>query len=137
MAQTDRDVLFANEAFLIGVLQAVSGGSLVAAISQSEPLTKLAGRVPLLLFLSATGLALLAAVFSAYWKHQYKLWDVKAQVSLAKSDEATAAERSSFSTFHLVAMRRGMLISLSLLLVAFLVLLGAMWVRVFCQSCAA
>lgn len=137
MAQSDRDILFANESFLIGVLQAVSGGSLVAAISQSEPLTKLAGRIPLLIFLSAAGLALMCAVLSAYWKHQYKMWDLKAQVSVTKSDDAAAAERSTFSTFHLVAMRRGMLASLISLLLGFVVLLTAMWVRVFCQTCAA
>ena len=75
MAQTDRDILFANEAFLIGVLQAVAGGSLVAGLSQAETLVKFAGKHSFLGFLTATGLALLAAVLSAYWKHEYKMWD--------------------------------------------------------------
>ena len=33
--QKERDVLFFNEAFVIGVLQAVSGGSLFAALAQT------------------------------------------------------------------------------------------------------
>ena len=50
--QKERDVLFANEAFVIGVLQAVSGGSLFAALAQSEALLKLAGRLPFFAFLT-------------------------------------------------------------------------------------
>ena len=50
MAQTDRETLFTNEAFVVGMLQAVSGGAVVAAIAQSESLVKLAGRTSFLLF---------------------------------------------------------------------------------------
>jgi hypothetical protein len=44
MAQTDRNVLFANEAFVLGMLQAVSAGAVVAALAQSETLVKWVGR---------------------------------------------------------------------------------------------
>lgn len=51
MAQDKRDVPFANEAYLIGVLQAASGASLVAALSQGEPLIQLTGKVSFLTLL--------------------------------------------------------------------------------------
>jgi hypothetical protein len=37
MAQPEREIVTANEAFLIGVLQAVSGGSLVAGFRRPSP----------------------------------------------------------------------------------------------------
>ncbi|MCY1436788.1 hypothetical protein PS726_01831 [Pseudomonas fluorescens] len=58
MTQTDREVLFANEAFIVGVLQAVSGGAVVAAISQADSLVKWAGRTSFLLFITSASLAL-------------------------------------------------------------------------------
>src|SRR6266550_6292262 len=81
LAQTDREVLFANEAFVVGMLQAVSGGSIVAALAQAESLVKWAGRTSFLLFLTAAALALGLAILAAYWRHQYKMWDVKAIAS--------------------------------------------------------
>jgi hypothetical protein len=47
VGQTDRDILFSNETFVIGMLQAVSGGALVAALAQSEALIKLSGNIAL------------------------------------------------------------------------------------------
>jgi hypothetical protein len=75
--QKEREVLFSNEAFLIGVLQAVSGGSLFAALAQSATILKHSGFVPFLLFLTFMGFALICAVWAAYWRHQYKLLDIK------------------------------------------------------------
>jgi hypothetical protein len=40
MHKQDRDVLFENEKFLIGVLHVVSAGSVVAALSQSDQFVK-------------------------------------------------------------------------------------------------
>ena len=137
MPQTDRDVLFANEAFLIGVLQAVTAGAIVAAFAQSDTLIKLGGRFPFLGFVTAMGLALLAAVLSAYSKHHYKMWDVKAQASAARSNAAEAATRSASANFHLSVMRKSMLFALAGIFVALLELLAAMWVRALCSSCAA
>lgn len=128
MAQTDRDILFANEAFLIGVLQAVSAGAIVAALSQSDVLVKLGGRFPFLVFVTGMGLALLAAVLAAYSKHQYKMWDVKAQASAARASETEAVQRSASTAFHLSLMRKSMLFALVLVFAALIELLGAMWV---------
>ncbi len=109
--QKERDILFANEAFVIGVLQAVSGGSLFAALAQSEALLKLAGKSPFLAFLTLMGIALMSAVFAAYWKHQYKMWDVKARVSVAGGNSLDAQARSGSSIAYLVAMRRAMFVA--------------------------
>ncbi len=132
MAETDRDILFANEAFLIGVLQAVSGGAIVAALAQSDTLIKFAGRVPFLVFVTAMGLGLLAAVVSAYSKHQYKMWDVKAHA--ARSDAAEGASRSASAKLHLSVMRKSMFFALVCIIVALLELLAAMWVHAACSA---
>ena len=106
--QKERDVLFSNEAFVIGVLQAVSGGSLFAALAQSEVLLKLSGRLPFLTFLTLMGIGLISSVLAAYWKHQYKMWDVKARVSDTPSQAQT---RSNSAGKYLIAMRRAMFIA--------------------------
>ena len=100
MAQTDRDVLFANEAFVVGMLQAVSGGAVVAALAQSDSLVKWAGRTSFLLLVTAALLALGLAVLAAYWRHQYKMWDVKAQAS---SLTALSRERPTTSVSGVLA----------------------------------
>lgn len=113
MAQTDRDILFSNEAFVIGVLQAVSGGALVAAFSQSEALIALSGKVSFLLFITAVSIGLSSAVLAAYWKHQYKVWDVKAQASAAQNRQEEARNRSERANCYLTAMRSAFVVSLA------------------------
>ena len=127
MAQIDREVLFANESFVIGVLQAVSGGSLVAAISQSDTLIDYAGRLALAGFLTFSAIALLAAVLAAYWKHQYKLWDIKAGISVAQGQTADAVARSESSNRFLAWMRRAMFVAVIAIVVAICGLVGALW----------
>ena len=141
MSETDREVLFANEAFVIGMLQAVSGGSIVAAISQIDNLVKSGGRTALLLFLTATAVSLTFAVLAAYWKHQYKLWDIKGGVSRAKakklreedkvqeaeSKENEARERGKKSERFLSAMRSCMATSVIALLLGIGQLVIAFW----------
>ena len=127
MAQGDRDVLFANESFVIGMLQAVSGGSLVATLAQAGPLAKLAGRVPFGLLLTAMALALVSAVLAAYWKHQYKMWDVKGRVSAGQGNAAEAKTRSDLAGWYLNAMRRAMLVSVVLIVAGLLQLVLGFW----------
>ena len=119
MSDRDREVLFSNESFVIGMLQAVSGGSIVAALSQLQGIVTYAGRTAFLLFLTAMAASLAFAVLAAYWKHQYKMWDVKAGASygtaqfhrLKKNDveaeakESEGDERSEKSARLLKAMR--------------------------------
>ena len=131
MAQTDRDILFANEASLIGVLQAVSGGSLVAGLSQADTLVKFAGRNPFLGFLTAMCIALLAlaAVLAAYWKHEYKMWDVKGQASASTGKIEEANSRLALANTNLAQMRRSMRAALFAILAGFAVLIAAIWVH--------
>jgi hypothetical protein len=135
--QKERDVLFSNEAFVIGVLQAVSGGSLFAALAQSEVVLKLAGRPSFLAFLTLMGVGLMSAVLAAYWKHQYKMWDVKARVSGAGGNSPEAQTRSGSSGAYLVAMRRAMFVAV----LAFVFGLGEFllfaWARALCPTISA
>jgi hypothetical protein len=127
MAQTDRDVLFANEAFIVGMLQAVSGGAIVAAISQFEPMAKLAGRTSVLLFVSAGTAALVLALLAAYGRHQYKLWDVKAQASVAKGESAETIKRQRGTSIYLAATRYALAGALLALVFALAQFAVALW----------
>ena len=134
MSQTDRDILFSNEAFVIGMLQAVSGAALFAALAQSEALIKLSGSIAFLLFLTAMAVALLTAVLAAYWKHQYKLWDVKAQVSRSKNENKNAQERSAKSNRYLKIMRATFVVSLFSIMFGVVELVVAFWFRALCVA---
>lgn len=134
VAQSDRDVLFSNEAFVIGMLQAVSGGALVAALAQSEALIKLSGNTAFLLFLTTMAIALLVAVLAAYWKHQYKLWDLKAQASAAQNAAEEAQRRSAKANRYLTAMRIAFVVSLAGVLFGIGELIVAFWFRALCAT---
>jgi hypothetical protein len=129
MAQPEREIVTANEAFLIGVLQAVSGGSLVAGFSQSEPVIKLIGHLPFLIFLTLATSALVAAVLAAYWRHEYKKWNMKAQASYARGSAEEAQLRLEWADRDLSQMRGAFLVSLFLVVVAYGILMVAMWYR--------
>jgi len=129
MAQSDRDIAFANESFVIGILQAVSGGSLVAGISQADALVKLSGRIPYVALLTAMGVGLIAAILAAYWKHQYKMWDVKAQASASQGKSDEASKRAQSANSYLTAMRRAMFCSVFVVVAGLGQLLVAFWVR--------
>lgn len=109
----DREQLFGNEAFAIGMLQVVSGGSIVAAISQLDKILQYAGKTSFLLFISLTSLSLVAAILAAYWRHQYKMWDVKRNPAKAN--------------WYLSAMRRSMLVAVVLVVAGVLWLVGTFW----------
>jgi|SRR3954466_7211117 len=129
MAQSESEIVTANEGFLIGVLQAVSGGSLVAGFSQSEPVTKLIGKLPYLVFLTAIALALLAAVLAAYWRHEYKKWNLKAEASKGRGAVEEVNQRIGWAIRDLTSMRRAFLLSLSLIIGGYGWLIAAMWYR--------
>ena len=124
---SDRDVAFANESFLIGVLQAVGGGSLVAAISQFESLRPIAGLFAITLVMTLMTIALAAAVLAAYCKHEYKKWDIKAVLSAKQGNSAEASERSSKSRINLDWMRRTMTIAVAAIVSALGVLIAGFW----------
>jgi len=64
--ERERVVLFGNETFFLGMLQAVSGASLFAALSQWQALADHGGRLVPLYFLTLMGAALASAVLAAY-----------------------------------------------------------------------
>jgi MFS family permease len=127
--QKEREVLFANEAFLIGVLQVVSGGSLFAGLSQTQALERLAGSVSFLGFITLMAAALVASVLAAYWKHEYKKWDVKAAVSVAEGNHVEAKARARKTGTRLVAMRRAMLACVVVFIVGIGQLLAFAWMH--------
>jgi uncharacterized membrane protein YiaA len=118
----DREQLFGNEAFAIGMLQVVSGGSVVAAISQLDKILQLTGKGSFLSFITLMSFSLVAAVLAAYWRHQYKMWDVKLHSTEANRD--------------LSRMRKSMLVSVILVVVGVLSLVGAFWYAAYCRPSA-
>ena len=123
-------VAFANETFTIGMLHAVSGASLFAALAQWEPLTRLTGRVASLILLTAMGIGLIAAGLAAYSKHQYKMWDVKANASAMNGQTEEANKRMASAQNYLTAMRRSILLAALAIALGFLLVVA--WVRAFC-----
>lgn len=123
--QKDRAGLFENETLVIKVLQAVSGASLVAGIAQSATLVKLAGNLSLLILMSAMVIGLLASVFAAHWKHQYKLWGVEAN-STDVDDQRQ--KRKKYSARYLTAMRAALWIALLAVAAGFIQLLVFLWI---------
>ena len=146
MGDLDRETLFANETFVIGMLQAVSGGSIVAALAQADVLTKYAGRLPFFLFVTSVAFSLILAVLAAYWKHQYKMWDVKAGVSAEKATNyglkhdggereqeylRESAERNRKANMYLTLMRRVVFLSVLFMLAGVSELVAAFWYHEF------
>jgi hypothetical protein len=127
--QKARDVLFSNETFFIGMLQAVSGASLFAALAQSDAIAQVGGRYLPLTFLTLMAAALVSAVLAAYWKYEYKKWDVKQG---AAADPAQASERNAKAKRFLNAMRAAMLVAVSAIVAAVVGLVAAGWLRATC-----
>jgi hypothetical protein len=123
--QKEREVLFANETLVVKVLQAVSGAAMIGALSQADTLIDFAGIFSFLLFLTAMGLALISAVLTAHWKHQYKMWDVKGR---AATDETKKTRWHKRSGRYLIAMRTGMWTSLLLIVAGLLQLIVFLWI---------
>lgn len=124
--QKEREVLFANESFLIGVLQVVSGGSLFAGIAQVSALVTLAGQLTYLVFLTFMATALTSSVVAAYFKHQYKMWDVKG-AAVSGHSVVEAERRFARAGLFLRAMRWSMRASVVGFALGILGLVAASW----------
>ncbi len=127
MSQLDRQVLFENEAFTIGVLQAVSGAAAVGAISQVDRLIGQAGRNSVLAFITLMVATLVLAVLAAYFRHQYKMWDVKAGAAHGKGKLLLAAKCSEWTSRDLGRMRRAMTTAVVILCIGFFELVVSFW----------
>jgi hypothetical protein len=147
MEDLDRETLFANETFVIGMLQAVAGGSIVAALAQADVLIKYAGRLPFFLFLTFIALSLIFAILAAYWKHQYKMWDVKAIASKnnavrsgIKHDGGNkeleysieSINRSKKANWYLKSMRLVVFLSVLFIVIGVSELVASFWYQEFC-----
>ena len=126
--QKEREVLFENETLALKVLQAVSGASMVGGLTQAGTLSRMAGSISFLLFLTAMGLALVSSVFAVHWKHQYKMWQVKASVERNQDERV---RRFKLSNCCLSAMRVGMWVALIFIAAGFLQLLSFLWIIAF------
>jgi hypothetical protein len=127
MTDVDREALFDNEALVIGMVQAVSGGGIVGGLAQLDELVRLAGQLSALIYFTAAGLALALALLAAYWKHQYKKWDLKAAASRGKGETTEASARGRKSEFYLGCMRLAVTLSVVSLVLAIAYLVGAFW----------
>lgn len=134
MAELDRSTLFANEAFAIGMLQAVSGGAVITAVTNAKSFSELIGKIPFLLFFTAAVVTLALAVLAAYFRHQYKMWDVKAGVSRSKEKVDEASERSQKANCYLSAMRRILAIAVSVFVLGLAVPVVSVWCSEFCKQ---
>ncbi len=124
MAELDRQVLFQNEAFAIGVLQAVSGAAAAGTLAQFTELSNFVGQIPVLIFLTFMGLALVCAVLAAYFRYRYKMWDVKGS---ATKDNAKSTNRKAKARRDLRVTRWSMTIAVLSLCVGFVELVGFLW----------
>jgi len=117
--QKEREVGFANEAFTITVLHLTSGGALIALLGQAQTLVDLATRPGFAWLVTLTSLSLSGAVLAAYWKHLYKMWDIKARVQRLRVEKPEnlvqmagvlqeAERRSNKANRYLKWMRRAM-----------------------------
>ena len=144
MSEIDRESLFANERLLIGMLQAISGASVVATISQWDALVKHARIYGVLIFLTAMAIALMLAVLAAFWKHEYKKWDVKASISRQNADNVVgkvhhehlrpgfldeAQERFDRASRYLTWMRKALLSATAIILFAIGELITFVWLN--------
>lgn len=127
--QKEREVLFGNEALVITVLQALTGGAMFAALAGAERLQAILGTFPFLVFLTTVDLALFILVLTAFFKHQYKKWDVKART---EKELVEKIKRSVKSHGYLVAMRWGMLLAVCVICLALIELPAFAWLRAIC-----
>ena len=125
--EQNRETLFANEAFLIGMLQVVSLAVLGFFFSQNEesyyadPSTI---QVGIKIFLTLITSSLIFSILAALFKHQYKQWDVK--IPCAKNEKDTCVRKCK-ANFYLSGMRCFMIISACLIITAFFLIIIRLW----------
>lgn len=73
----NREILFENEKFIISTSQAVSLAAIVGIISQIENLELLLSPLIIKIILSVFTATVTSSVLAAYYKHEYKKYDLK------------------------------------------------------------
>jgi hypothetical protein len=123
----DREVLFENEKFVIGVLQVVSAGSIVAAIGQAEQIIRLTSDGTIRWLVTLACVSLFLALAAAVSKHQYKMWDVKTRAIDAASPPEEVQRRQQRTARFLKLMRLCMWGSFIVISLDLLQLVVALW----------
>lgn len=120
----NRESLIANEGFAISMQQVVSGGMLLGALSQWAQILPTIGRRSLVGFVLMAGVALIAALLAAQFRHDYRMWDVKASASLVSGRHRESDERAQRAGRFLWLMRYAMWAATIALIVAVLIILS-------------
>jgi hypothetical protein len=123
----ERRKLAENEAFAIGMLQAVCAAASFAIVVSLKTFNRVAGPLPSLIALTLLLLGLIGAVAAAVCRHQYKMWDVKAAV--VQNDPTEKERRNRRSIRYLWAMRYSMMGAAIMLALSLVFLIGALWYR--------
>jgi hypothetical protein len=100
--EEERRTLFGNEAIAIGMLQTVALAASIGLASQLGKIAALFGPMAASLMLSAFLLALALAVVATFFRHQYKMFGVKAPLG---KDDAEKTSRNWWANFYPTAMR--------------------------------
>jgi hypothetical protein len=108
-------------------MQVVSAGALIGSINQFDVLWPFLGDLAFLSFLTLQLVALGLAVFAAYAKHQYKVWDVKASAAQSRNDNYLASNHEEKANDWLPRMRRSITASMAAILAGLAVFLVAAW----------
>ena len=124
--QKERETLFGNEAFLIGILQAVPAAASFGILSQLKTLNEIAGPFAVLLVLTGLLAVLGLAVYAAFCRHEYTKWKVKRNASTAEAQKIDDHKRANK---FLAAMRFCMRWAVLVLLASLAVLVAALWLR--------
>ena len=119
----NREVLFENEKFLLGLLQAVSAAIIAGAISQFDKLSQISGITATKILLSLSAMSLALAIVSAFSKHEYKKWDLKAACKTGNEQN----KRYKKAGRYLRLMRWGMLLSTISLCLGLFIFIGSLW----------
>ena len=122
--QEDRAALRRNEAFTIGILQAVSGAALLGALSQYGKLHEKVGPITTLIVTTGFIVILIAAVVSALCRHHYLMWSVKGTATREQVEKVIQADRANK---YLKWMRRLMVTATVMIGLSFGFLILALW----------
>jgi hypothetical protein len=121
----ERQVLFGNEAFVIAMLQAVSGAGVFGTLSQFDALLPITSRLSLLFVLTFLIAALICAVLAALFRYRYKMWDIKAIATNLEKERTARAGRFGRC---LILTRLYMVLATAFIVMALMVLIVAMWI---------
>ena len=116
--------MFENEKFAISTFQAISLATIVGIISQIGNLKTFLELWEIKILLHIFTISVTFSVLAAYYKHEYKKWDVK----LPNSDSQKELEdRSKKMNYGLEWMRKCMLLSVVTTLAGFHFFIISIW----------